>query len=121
MEKRVLRNIMIEAHKIAKELEGDYQARLKMALKMVWEAVKDDTTVVSYKETRRKEWKKYGKHRIYIDGEIDYIVHKVGTFTFLKTKLGGYIDVQTGKFHISTHGGTWAVEAQLKAQKYIVA
>lgn len=119
MKKEILSKIMKQAHEIAKRLEGDYQARLKMALKMVWEAVKDRTAVVSYKETRRKEWKKYGKHRIYIDGEVTFLLYKAGMFSILKTQLGGYIDAQTGQFHAATSGGTWAVDAQLKAKKYV--
>lgn len=33
---KTLKQIMIEAHKIAKTLEGDYSARMSMALKMAW-------------------------------------------------------------------------------------
>lgn len=113
------KKIMKQAHELAKMMEGDYHARLALALKMVWEAVKDTTAVVGFKETCRKEWKKYGKHRFYIDGEVTYLVHKVGTFSMLSTKFGGFIDAQTGKLHIATHGGTWAVEAQVKAKKYV--
>ena len=35
-----LKNIMTEAHKIAKTLEGNYTARLSYALKLVWDKIK---------------------------------------------------------------------------------
>ena len=31
-----MKELMTKAHKIAKTLEGDYQARLTLALKFVW-------------------------------------------------------------------------------------
>ncbi len=36
MAKATLREIMVKAHKIAKKLKGDYQARLSYALKVAW-------------------------------------------------------------------------------------
>ena len=38
----IKRNIMKEAHKLAKEMVGDYQARLALALRKVWTKVKNN-------------------------------------------------------------------------------
>ena len=38
---KTIKQIMTEAHKIAKSLEGDYMARMAMALKMVWKSAKE--------------------------------------------------------------------------------
>jgi DNA-binding NarL/FixJ family response regulator len=40
---KTIKQIMTEAHKIAKSLEGDYMARMSMALKMAWKSAKEKT------------------------------------------------------------------------------
>lgn len=49
----MMKEIMIKAHKIAKTLEGDYSARLSMALKLVWEEVKTQKKALIIRETTK--------------------------------------------------------------------
>lgn len=48
-----MKNIMIRAHQIAKNLEGDYSARLSMALRIAWREVESTKKVVVVKETAK--------------------------------------------------------------------
>ncbi|WP_142415390.1 hypothetical protein [Hathewaya massiliensis] len=48
-----MREIMTRAHQIAKTLEGDYSARLSMALKLAWVEAKGTKGVVVVKETAK--------------------------------------------------------------------
>lgn len=45
--------IMTRAHQIAKTLEGDYAARLSLALKLAWKEAKSTKKVVIVKETEK--------------------------------------------------------------------
>lgn len=48
-----MKELMTKAHKIAKTLEGDYQARLTLALKFVWAQKKSTKKAVVVKETAK--------------------------------------------------------------------
>lgn len=48
-----MKKIMTRAHQIAKTLEGDYSARLSMALKLAWKEVKKVVKAVVVKESAK--------------------------------------------------------------------
>ena len=48
-----MKELMRKAHQIAKTLEGDYQARLALALKFVWAQKKSTKKAVVVKETAK--------------------------------------------------------------------
>ena len=48
-----MKKIMTRAHQIAKTLEGNYQARLSLALRMAWKEAKAVDKVVVVKETAK--------------------------------------------------------------------
>lgn len=69
----MMKQIMKRAHEIAKELEGDYMARMSIALRMAWAEFRTETekTEMGWKvETLIKmgasRWQKYGKDRVYL-------------------------------------------------------
>ncbi|WP_026678763.1 hypothetical protein [Fictibacillus gelatini] len=119
----MMKKIMEEAHKLAKQMEGDYAARLKLALKTVWAAVKNEVAITAVSQVKKNEWKKYGKHRVYADARIQFIIYKkeIDLFSFADTKVSGFADMTTGKFKVQTAGSRLACEAQQKAAKIIFA
>ena len=52
------RNVMMRAHQIAKGLEGDYRARMSLALRQAWKEVKVKTMIlkVNHQPSGGKEW-----------------------------------------------------------------
>jgi len=111
MARAELSKIMQRAHEIAREeLEGDYMARMSLALKMAWNEVKKEIAICRLEEALKKHeggrfrhayelnrWKKYGHDRLYINrtngrnskskGYIDLKEMTLGTF-----KAGGDVE-----------------------------
>ena len=55
------RNVMMRAHQIAKGLEGDYRARMSLALRQAWQAWKEEKNMnkiikVNHQPSGGKEW-----------------------------------------------------------------
>lgn len=52
------RNVMMRAHQIAKNLEGDYRARMSLALRQAWKEVTVQNMVlkVNHQPSGGKEW-----------------------------------------------------------------
>ena len=52
------RNVMKRAHQIAKNLEGDYRARMSLALRQAWKEAKVKTMIlkVNHQPSGGKEW-----------------------------------------------------------------
>lgn len=48
-----MKELMVKAHQIAKTLEGDYQARLAIALKQAWAEKKSEKKIVIAKQTEK--------------------------------------------------------------------
>lgn len=77
-----MKEVMVRAHEIAKELVGDYIARLKIALAIAWKEFKKKSTKTIRQLVEEavdaavgekgaddyywNTWEKYGKKRIYI-------------------------------------------------------
>lgn len=71
------KQVMTKAVAIARTLEGDWIARMKMALKMAWALVKKNTkkTMEEVADMIRNKvygvqvnvWERYGKRRIYVN------------------------------------------------------
>jgi predicted small secreted protein len=121
LSKRARREIMEIAHKIAKKLEGDYSVRLKMALQIVWKAVKEESAIVGVKINKQKEWKNYGKHRMYYEGEVTYVVfHDTLNCLYMHTKrMNGYVDMKTGYVDVNKEGTRYNIEALKKAANFV--
>jgi|SRR5690625_7218858 len=73
----MMRQVMTKAVAIARTLEGDWVARMKMALKMAWAIIKNESkkTMEDIAEIIKSKlngvqvnvWERYGKRRIYIN------------------------------------------------------
>lgn len=63
------RNLMKRAHQIAKSLEGNYQARMSLALRQVWKEEKGMGLVEKLIELGGNRWQKGGHDRIYLDSK----------------------------------------------------
>lgn len=73
--------IMKRAHEIARTLEGNYMARMSMALRQAWAEAKapakaafNGVATINYQldeiitvSVQFKKWENYGKHRIYFE------------------------------------------------------
>lgn len=87
------KQVMIKAVRLARKMEGDWVARMKMSLKMAWAIIKKQANetvkrpIEIMKEKLEKEfnkptlgtsleslklniWEKYGKVRIYVNGHV---------------------------------------------------
>jgi hypothetical protein len=109
-----MQKVMVRAHQIARQCEGDYGARLALGLRQAW--VEARALLVG------SEWRKNGMHRIYINNlthlfglELDH--YKTGNIAAASlrgqrisntqaAKIEGrlctakvWYDVATGKFH----------------------
>ena len=116
MARAELKNVMQRAHEIAREkLEGDYMARMSLALKMAWAEVKREIVIRRLEEALKEHeggrfnhsyelnrWTKYGHDRLYINrtngrnskskGYIDLKEMTLGTF-----KAGGDVEYTVKK------------------------
>lgn len=79
------RELMVKVHEIARELEGDYSARLALAFRIVKTEVSAPEGLKNIKSAR--VWNNYGKERIYIqlncvsknqNNQKDYYIEKIG-------------------------------------------
>ena len=97
---KMMKNIMKRAHELAKKMEGDYTARLALALRQAWREARQPKELareVTFKfdtgkqvETIRlnlNRWTKYGKDRIYVNEG---------------RKKVGFLNLQNGKWTIET-------------------
>ena len=103
--------IMKKAVAMARKMEGDWQARMALALKKVWAMVKEaqKNNKAEKEEMNFNEWAKYGYHRVYFEGKFSYkdivrngITNKlveVDTYVHIK----GFYDVEKGyiKFNLN--------------------
>lgn len=104
-----MKEVMVRAHQIAKDLEGDYIARLKMALAVAWKEFKEKSTKtvrqlvedaidVAVEEKGADDyfwntWEKYGKKRIYIS--LVWYKKKGGVSKEIKC---GYLDLNDNTY-----------------------
>lgn len=101
------REIMKAAHAMAKHMEGDYSARLSLALKLVWSRAKEAAKVLAegirIELSKCKEWKKGTAHRYYLEGvliepkSLDLMLTKRMVISF-----AGYYDMVTKKLVVKS-------------------
>lgn len=97
------KEVMKNAVKLAKKMEGDWQARMKMALKTIWAMIKkedDNMDVVNGFEIVERNykvngWQKYGHKRVYFEGYFIFNDHEVNAQKRVTFK--GYFDAVKGK------------------------
>ena len=85
------KEVMKMAVKMAKKMEGDWIARMALALKAAWAIAKKGSSIV-LKSYTAKEWKNYGKHRLYIEGDMNVLVDNFGNIVARKVNFKGYYD-----------------------------
>lgn len=97
------KEVMKNAVKLAKKMEGDWVARMKMALKTVWAMIKkedENMDVVNGFEIVERNykvngWQKYGHKRVYFEGYFIFNDHEVNAQKRVTFK--GYFDAVKGK------------------------
>ena len=95
-----MKQIMKRAHELARKMEGDYAARLALALRQSWREARQpkelaDEVVFKFDTGKQVEtirlnlnrWTKYGKDRIYVNEG---------------RKKVGFLNLQNGKWTIET-------------------
>lgn len=96
--------IMKKAVAMARKMEGDWQARMALALKAAWAMIKQakENNKAEQEEVKFNEWARYGYHRIYFEGKFSYD-EKVrngmtGQLVDVKTyvHIKGFYDVEKG-------------------------
>jgi hypothetical protein len=104
-------NVMKRAWEIAKEGQTKFGGKVKEyfaeALKMAWSEVKLENNLDIENEKfdfKYNEWKNYGKHRAYIDTNIDLVEYKNvnGERVGVRRRLiaNYYYDVKTNKMYV---------------------
>ena len=104
-------NVMSDAWGIArdgqKKFGGCVKEYFKEALKLAWKMLKGERELDIEDEKFNwdyREWKNYGKHRIYIDIDIDLVEYKIVKNNRIGTRRGlvanYYYDVQADKMMI---------------------
>lgn len=86
-------NVMKRAVKLAKLFEGDWQARMSLALKISWKLEKGKVAY-SVMKSNQNEWRSYGHHRIYVEGEIIAYFDAWGTIKTKHLNFKGFYDVK---------------------------
>lgn len=97
------KGVMQQAVRLAKTFEGDWQARMKLALKTVWAMIKkeeENMDVVNGFEIVERNykvngWQKYGHKRVYFEGYFIFNDHEVNAQKRVTFK--GYFDAVKGK------------------------
>ena len=97
------KGVMQQAVRLAKTFEGDWQARMKLALKTVWAMIKkeeENMDVVNGFEIVERNykvngWQKYGHKRVYFEGYFIFNDHEVNAQKRVTFK--GYFDAIKGK------------------------
>lgn len=107
-----MQNVMRKAWEIAREGQKKFGGKVKEyfaeALRMAWRIVKAmekgfEKMKDVVKEVSGREWKNYGKHRIYIDANLKLIEQKeikgnvIGALRRIESSW--YYDVPTGKLY----------------------
>ena len=107
-----MQNVMRKAWEIAREGQKKFGGKVKEyfaeALRMAWRIVKGmeqgfEKMKDVVKEVTGREWKNYGKHRVYVDAKLSLIEQKeikgeiVGALRRIEGKW--YYDVPTGKLY----------------------
>lgn len=87
------KQIMVNAHRKARQMEGDYRARMSLALKAVYAELKKANTY-EVKEIRVNEWAKGGYHRVYVEGKAIYHKTVNGNAVGSGFKFKGYYNVK---------------------------
>ena len=95
----MMKNIMKRAHELARKMEGDYTARLALALRQAWREARqpkklaDEVTFVYEGRAREtiklqlNRWTKYGKDRVYVNEG---------------RKKIGFLNLENGKWTVET-------------------
>lgn len=97
------KEVMKQAVRLAKTFEGDWQARMKLALKTVWAMIKkeeENMDVVNGFEIVERNykvngWQKYGHKRVYFEGYFIFNDHEVNAQKRVTFK--GFFDAIKGK------------------------
>lgn len=79
------------ARKGARQFGGSAKEYFAEALKLAWKIARDGSSfkLINY---GTKEWKNYGKHRLYINGEMEVLVKSWGKVVTRFVKFRGYYD-----------------------------
>ena len=89
------KQIMTNAWKIARngaaKFGGSAKEYFAEELRMAWAIAKKGYVFV-LKKHYAKEWKNYGKHRLYINGEMEVLVNAWGNVQTRKVSFKGYYD-----------------------------
>lgn len=101
-----MKKVMKRAVELAREMTGDWVARMALALKQAWKEVKE--AVENMKdvviEAKANEWANYGKERLYIDVNIALVELKVVNGNTIGAKRGlsqkGYYDWKEEKLMV---------------------
>lgn len=96
--------IMKKAVAMARKMEGDWTARMALALKTVWAIVKkaQENNKAEKEEVRFNEWAKYGYHRVYFEGAFHFETTVWNQITHKQVKalksvhIKGFYDVERG-------------------------
>ena len=93
-----MKMIMKKAVAMARKMEGDWQARMSLALKKVWAIVKkakEQKSIVSA-NMNFNEWANYGYHRVYFKGTVNYTKNIKGNEIGIRAKVDGFYDIESG-------------------------
>lgn len=96
--------IMKKAVAMARKMEGDWNARMALALKTVWAMIKKaaENNKAEQEEVQFNEWAKYGHHRVYFEGKFAYdeVVRNRMTNQLVEVKtyvhIKGFYDIEKG-------------------------
>jgi Streptococcus thermophilus bacteriophage Gp111 protein len=95
--KGVMKNAWKIARNGAAKFGGNAKEYFAEALKMAW-AIAKKGYVFTLKNHTAKEWKNYGKHRLYINGEMEVLVNAWGNVQTRKVAFQGYYDFDKNCF-----------------------
>lgn len=91
------KQIMTNAWKIARngaaKFGGSAKEYFAESLKIAWTIAKKGY-VFALKEHHKKEWKNYGKHRLYISGEMELLINSWGHVQTRRIRFKGYYDFE---------------------------
>lgn len=96
--------IMKKAVAMARKMEGDWNARMALALRKVWEMVKEaqKNNKAEKEEVSFNEWAKYGYHRVYFEGAFHFKTTVINGMTHKKVEvtksvhIKGFYDIEKG-------------------------
>jgi len=81
---------------MARKMEGDWQARMALALKKVWAMVKEaqKNNKAEKEDVEFNEWARYGHHRVYFKGRFGYNNTVRNAMTNKLVDIITYVDFQ---------------------------